>query len=289
MSATGAPEPRDLAPVDEVTLPAGPEAEQGAAAAAAVRAEKAADGGASPPPPRGVLRRLLRPQTRRVDLLVAALLAVLGFGLAVQVRSTQEEGVLTSARPQDLVQILDELSNRSDRLRQEVASLTESKQRLSSGSGASASALQEARRRTEVLGVIAGTVPAHGPGVVITISDPQGQVSASMLLDALEELRNAGAEAVELQGADGARVRVVGSTALVDERAGVRAGGVLLRPPYRFLVVGDPATLAGAMGIPGGVEDTVRNEGGSVDVQRRTDVRVTALHRLTAPRYARPQ
>lgn len=238
--------------------------------------------------PPGVLR-LLRPRARRVDLLVAVLLAVLGFGLAVQVRSTQDEGLLTSARPEDLVQILDELSNRSDRLREEVAALTESKQRLSSGSGASVSALQEAQRRTQVLGVIAGTLPAHGPGVVVTIADPQGQVSASLLLDALEELRNAGAEAVELTGAGGARVRVVGSTALVDVASGVEVDGVLLRAPYRFVVVGDPATLSGAMAIPGGVEDTVRTQGGTVDVQRKDDVVVSALHVLATPRYARPQ
>jgi len=231
---------------------------------------------------------LLRPRARRVDLLVAVLLAVLGFGLAVQVRSTQDEGVLTSARPEDLVQILDELGNRSDRLREEVASLTQSKQSLSSGSGASASALAEARRRTQVLGVIAGTLPAHGPGVIVTITDPQDQVSASLLLDALEELRNAGAEAVELRGAGGARVRVVGSTALVDDTSGVRVDGVLLRPPYRFLVVGDAGTLAGAMAIPGGVEDTVQQQGGSVVVQREVDLVVSTLHVLVTPRYARP-
>ena len=82
------------------------------------------------------LRELLRPRTRRVDLLVGLLLGVLGFALVVQVRSTQRVGVLASARQEDLVQILDELSNRSDRLRQEVASLTATKQRLTSGTGA---------------------------------------------------------------------------------------------------------------------------------------------------------
>jgi uncharacterized protein YlxW (UPF0749 family) len=237
---------------------------------------------------RGVLR-LLRPQARRVDLLVAVLLAVLGFGLAVQVRSTQDVGILTSARPEDLVQILDELGNRSDRLREEVTSLTESQQRLTSGSGASASALAEAQRRTQLLGVIAGTLPAHGPGVTVTITDPQGHVSASLLLDALEELRNAGAEAVQLGGEGGKAVRVVGSTALVDDTVGVRVDGVLLRPPYRFVVVGDALTLAGAMAIPGGVEDTVQQQGGQVSVQREQDVVVSALHALTTPRYARPQ
>jgi uncharacterized protein YlxW (UPF0749 family) len=239
------------------------------------------------------VRRLLRPQARKVDLLVAALLALLGFGIAVQVRSTQGDALLVSARPEDLVQILDELNNRGERLRDEVDSLTETQQRLTSGSDSAASALADARRRTLVLGVIAGTAPARGPGVRVTITDPESQVSASLLLDAMEELRNAGAEAMQVEGAgeSGATVavRVVASTSFVDEESGVLVDGTRLSSPYRFVVIGDPATLAGALAIPGGVEDTVRQQGGTTDVARSDEVRVSALHRLTTPHYARPQ
>lgn len=237
--------------------------------------------------------RLLRPRARRVDVLVAVLLLLLGFGLAVQVHSTRSDGLLTSARQEDLVQILDELSNRSDRLRQEVSSLNSTKARLNSGSGADEAALSEAERRTQLLGVVAGTVAATGPGVLVRITDPKTQVSASVLLDALEELRNAGAEAVELQGTGSAGtvvgVRVVAQTSLVDDPQGVIVDGTLLVAPYRFVVIGDPATLAGAMAIPGGIEDTVRQLNGSTEVTRSARVRVGALRVLAAPRYARPQ
>lgn len=243
-------------------------------------------------PPGARWSGLLRPRARRVDLAVAALLLVLGFAVVLQVRSTQTDSLLTSARPEDLVQILDELGNRSDRLRQEIATLTATRERLTSGSGADEAALVEARRRTQVLGVIAGTLAAEGPGVTVRITDPDVQVSASVLLDALEELRNAGAEAVQLEGTGPAgtvtAVRVVAQTALKDDEAGVVVDGTPLVAPYRFVVVGDPATLAGAMAIPGGVEDAVRQQGGTVQVDRRDLVRVGALRALAAPRYARP-
>lgn len=236
---------------------------------------------------------LLRPRTRRVDILVAGLLLLLGVGLAVQVRSTQKDGLLTSARPEDLVQILDELTNRSDRLRQEVASLTQTEQRLTTGSGASEAALAEAQRRTQLLGVIAGTVGATGPGVLVRITDPRAKVSASVLLDALEELRNAGAEAIQLEGTGPTgvvtAVRVVAQTALTDSERGIVVDGTSLVAPYRFVVVGDPSTLAGAMAIPGGVEDAVRQQGGSTEVTRARQVRVGALRALRTPRYARAQ
>ena len=248
--------------------------------------------GPEPAPVRRLLRTLLRPRVRRVDVAVAVLLGVLGFALAVQVRSNQGDGLLASARQEDLVQILDELSNRSDRLRQEVQSLTATRQRLSSGSGADEVALAEARSRTALLGVLAGTVTASGPGVLVRVSDPKTQVSASLLLDALEELRDAGAEAMQLEGTGVTGrvvpVRIVAASFLVDTRGGIAVDGIELSAPYRFVVVGDPGTLAGALAIPGGVEDAVRQQGGATAVTRGDLVTVSALRVLVAPRYARP-
>ena len=248
--------------------------------------------------PAGRLAWLLTPRLRRVDVAVALLLAALGFAAVVQVRSTQVDGPLATARQEDLVQILDELSNRNDRLRAEVSALESSRTELASGQDAAA--LDEARRRAQLLGVLAGTVPARGPGLLLTLTDPQGLITADVLLDTLEELRAAGAEAVQVEGpvdlsADpgtagvGESVRVVASTAFVGgEQGGVLVDGVQLYAPYRFVVVGDPETLASAVGIPGGVVANVEQRGGTALVQQRDRVAVTALRRLEPPRYARP-
>jgi uncharacterized protein YlxW (UPF0749 family) len=242
-----------------------------------------------PRAPARILGLLLRPRLRRVDLAVAALIGLLGFAVAIQVRSTQEDGLLASARQEDLVRILDDLSNRSDRLRSEVGELQAARQRLTTGTDRDRAALEEARRRSQVLGVLAGTVPAVGPGVVLTLTDPTGEVGADDLLDALEELRDAGAEAVQVEGAqDSGPVRVVASTAFLEGDGGVEVDGTLLRQPYVLTVVGDPATLAAALAIPGGVTDSVEQQGGSVGVARRDLVSVGALRPLRTPRYARP-
>lgn len=250
-----------------------------------------------PPGRPGVLGRLLRPRLRRVDLLVALLLGVLGFAAVVQVRATQQEGPLAGARQEDLVQILDDLANRNDRLRAEIGALSQARERLTSGSDGTAAALEEAQRRAQVLGVLAGTVPAEGPGISLVLSDPQGTLSADVLLDALQELRDAGAEAVQLEGPvrpgggptpQTRSVRVVASTSLVDDDAAVVVDGTLLRPPYRFAVVGDPATLASALAIPGGVVDTISGLGGRADVEQLEELVVSALRPLEVPQYAEP-
>ena len=248
-------------------------------------------------PRTGRLGRLLKPRTRRVDLLVALLLGLLGFAAVVQVRATQDEGPLAGARQEDLVQILDDLSNRNSRLRGEIGTLTQARERLTSGTDQTSAALEEAERRAQVLGVLAGTVPAEGPGVSLVLTDEERTLSADVLLDALQELRDAGAEAVQLEGpvrpgggptAQTQSVRVVASTSLLDDDEGVVVDGALLRPPYRFAVVGDPGTLSSALGIPGGVVDTVAELGGRADVTELDSVVISALRPLDEPQYAEP-
>jgi uncharacterized protein YlxW (UPF0749 family) len=233
-----------------------------------------------------------------VEVAVAVLLAGLGFAAAIQVRSTQESGVLVGARQEDLVQLLDELSNRNERLRSEIATLEQTRREITTGSDRSAAALEEARRRTQLLGVLAGTVPARGPGLRLTIADPENRMTAEVMLNTLEELRAAGAEAIQLEGparsgdesAPGQdRVRVVASTSFVDgDQGGIEVDGTLLEPPYRFTVVGDPDTIETALRVPGGAVAVVEQRGGRVAIDTSDDVLVGALRTLTTPRYARP-
>lgn len=227
------------------------------------------------------LLEMLRPRASRGQAVAALLLAVLGFALAVQLRSTQEQG-LSSLRQQDLVRILDDVSERSQRLQTEVNELEATKQELAANRGTSA--IEEARKRADTLAILAGTAPAEGPGIELTIFDPQGGVQASRLLDAVQELRDAGAEAIQLGS-----VRVVASTYFVDTAAGIQVDGVAMSPPYRLLVIGDTRSLSSTLDIPGGILEVLRqNDQADALVAPRDLIKITALHVTTAPQYASP-
>ena len=65
--------------------------------------------------------------------------------------------------------------------------------------------------------------------------------------------------------------------------------GTLLQTPYRVSVIGNPDTLASALGIPGGALDTLQAQRGvSVEVQRSAKVDIPALPSTPAFRVARP-
>lgn len=221
----------------------------------------------------------------RPQIAIAALCGLLAFGVVTQVHATSATGGLATARPDDLLGILSDLGNRADRLRADIADLEQSEQRLQNGSGDAEAALREARARVRTLGILTGTVPARGPGIVLTVADPRGEVSADVLVDALQELRDAGAEAIQLSG-----VRVVASTSIVDDPGGgIEVDGTRVTAPYRFAVIGDSSTLAGALGIPGGVVDTVDGRpGATATIVPSPRITITALRALQPPRYARP-
>src|SRR3954465_13610554 len=194
-------------------------------------------------------RRLLiavRSKPTRGKLAVAEMGGLLAFALVTQVHATAKGGGLQAARVDALLGIFSDLDNRGDRLRAEIGDVQSREQRLRNGSGQNAAALREARDRLRVLGVLTGTVAARGPGVVLVVDDPRGKVRADTLVDAIEELRDAGAEAMQLSG-----VRVVADTSIVDAGgAGVVVDGHRVAPPYRLFARGDRPPPRGGEGVP---------------------------------------
>jgi uncharacterized protein YlxW (UPF0749 family) len=219
---------------------------------------------------------------------IAVLLLLLGFALVVQLKSRNSDADLASARPEDLVRILSDLDAQQTRLRNEINDLEDTKRQLDSGTQGQAAALADARKRADELGILAGTLPAEGPGLQLDFVAGGEPVRSETILDAVEELRGAGAEAMQISGSGGGLVRIVAPTYFVDEAGGLRVDGTVLAAPYRVTVIGDPQTMLTALNIPGGVVDTVRQHGGTVSVNQADPVRVTALHAPVDLKHARP-
>ena len=70
-------------------------------------------------------------------------------------------------------------------------------QRLRDAGTNGPAARAEAQSQADGLGILTGTVAATGPGVIVTITDPKHGLKAEDLLDVVEELRGAGAEAIQ--------------------------------------------------------------------------------------------
>jgi uncharacterized protein YlxW (UPF0749 family) len=140
-------------------------------------------------------------------------------------------------------------------------------------------AVTEAKRRANALAQLAGTQKLAGSGIQVTITR---NLTATTLLDAIQELRDAGATGIEISDRDLA-VRVVANTWFADTETGVSVSGTELHLPIFIKVVGDSAVLSPALRIPGGLVDTVQSGGGRVVITEMPDVEINATVPLQMP------
>jgi uncharacterized protein YlxW (UPF0749 family) len=236
--------------------------------------------------PRGFLGVLRRGRTV-FGALALLLCLLLGVAIATQVRQTNSGDSLDTARPADLLVLLDSLRQREATLSTEVAELQRSLNALQASGSSDQAAIQNAQERLAALSILIGTVAATGPGVTVRIEDPGPGVAPQAMLDVLDELRAAGAEAIQIS--DGQQsVRAGVDTWIVGAPGALIVDGKTLIPPYSVVAIGDPPTLAAAMNIPGGAVDSVKRVGGTMSVQQGDKVDITVLRQPKPRQYAQP-
>lgn len=230
------------------------------------------------------VQSLVRPG--RGQIVAAVILLIFGMGGVMQIRANTEDETYSSARREDLIQLLDGLTQESRRLEGEIVELERTRNQLQSGADTSEVARKEAEKRVSVLSVLAGTVPAHGPGVRMRISDPQGKVSADLLLDAVEEFRDAGAEVIEFDDS----VRVVASSWFGSGPNGLMVDGKTISTPIVIEVIGNPHSLEEAARFRGGLVSEITSDkvGGQVVIEQVSEVQIESLHDPAEPQYAQP-
>lgn len=217
---------------------------------------------------------------------VAVVTAVVGFLVVGQLQGEGERfrQPLEAESEEDLTRILASLNAEADALREELGTLRLQLAELRSTSERDAAATRTAAEQLAALQVLAGTTPVEGPGIVVVLHDPARAVRYDVLIDIVQELRDAGAEAIAVNG------RRVGVSSYFAERGGqIVLDGEELREPYEVAAIGHSATLDGGLKIPGGAVDAASAvRGVSVDVRRRTRVELPALAAPPTLDVARP-
>ncbi len=230
-------------------------------------------------------RRLLiamTPRLTRAQVLTALLLGLLGFAIVVQLQLSQKDE-LAGLRQSELINLLDEVTRRTDVLETEERRLTDLVNELQSGRNSQETAQRAAEQNAEVQGILSGRLPAVGPGVRITIHEGDMPVRSQVLFNVLEELRNAGAEAIEVNG-----VRLIASSYFSEDGDLVQVDGIPITSPFVWVAIGDPDTIQPALEIPGGAMPQVRSADATAEVERLDEAEVSATTEPSEPRFARP-
>ncbi|MEA2640060.1 MAG: hypothetical protein QOF51_1454 [Chloroflexota bacterium] len=192
---------------------------------------------------------------------------LLGLGLVTQFR-TYHTVAKSELSPADEALVIGDLVDGNGSLRREVGELQDKLAQY--GQPGSAASVGAMRTERDQLQIAVGATSVQGPGVEMAVS---GYVRTDELVDLINELRNAGAEAVGVNGR-----RLTARSVFISGPGGYSLDGVQVTPPFRFSAIGLPATLETALLRKGGVVALLRAYYPSltIDVVRRDLVQLPA-------------
>jgi uncharacterized protein YlxW (UPF0749 family) len=196
----------------------------------------------------------------RSQLTVAAVAAILGLLIVVQLRGQAGGSELQSKSAQELTQIVARQNTENDGLAAEVSTLQNQLAELRADQATGATSVDQIPSELGRIRAWTGLDPIAGRGVEITIS---GEIDAAAVDDLLNELRNAGAEAIAIED-----IRVIARTSVSGVPGSLDVDGYLLHDPLTVRAIGRPETLVGSRTRVGGIiaQLSATNPAATVDV-----------------------
>ena len=220
----------------------------------------------------------------RSQLSMAAVAFVLGLLVVVQLRTQTGGSALEALSTQDLTSLVANLNSQNDRLRTEVGTLQNQLDELRANQATGATSIGQIESDLGRVRAWTGLDPVSGRGVTITVSGP---IEANAVEDLLNELRNAGAEAIAIGD-----IRVVAKTTVSGPPGSLDVDGFLLGNPFRIRVIGKPETLVGSLTRAGGIiaQLAATDPSSTLDVEATQDqMLLPASKRNLVPDHGHPR
>ncbi len=218
----------------------------------------------------------------RGQLAVALVLMLLGFLVVTQARSQAQGQALAQLSVQDLTELVANVTARNNQLRAEVSTLQQQQRALETSVQRGETSTSQMRSDLTHILAWSGAVGVVGAGIQVTVTGP---LPATALGQLMNELRNAGAEAISVNG-----VRIVTGVVAGGEPGQLTIGGKAVGGPLVIDAVGQPETLAGSLSRVGGIiaQLAAQFPGVGVQVVPEDRVSVPATDRNLAPALGRP-
>jgi uncharacterized protein YlxW (UPF0749 family) len=219
----------------------------------------------------------------RSQITIAVVALILGLLVVIQLRSQAESSGLAQLSSQDLTILVANLNARNDQLRREGSSLEMELAKLTDNQSRGDVSIDEITADLERVRAYAGLDPVGGPGVMISI---RGAIDGAGVEELINELRNAGAEAIATGG-----VRVVAGVVVTGPPGGAQVDDVALGDAFELLAIGAPDKLTGSLTRSGGViaQLAATQEDVVVTVTPVDRIELPATTRTLVPAHGQPR
>jgi uncharacterized protein YlxW (UPF0749 family) len=174
--------------------------------------------------------------------IVAGLLGILAVG---QFRGQAGAPALAGLSATDLTQLIANLTAGNDELRAEITDLGDQASHLATAHDRGETTVDELTGDLARIRAWAGLSPVSGQGIAITV---RGQIGGDGVEDLLNELRNAGAEAISVDG-----VRIVTGVVVAGAPGALSVENNAIGDAFEIRAIGSPQILTGTLTRTGGV------------------------------------
>ena len=221
---------------------------------------------------------------RRNGRLAMTLVTVLlGFLVVVQLRSQASDAGLASLSAQDLTVLVANLTTRNDQLREEITELDRQRRAVADAVERGDSSAGQIRSDLNRVRAWAGLLPVKGPGVRVIVDGP---ISGEAIAGLLNELRNAGAEAIAVGD-----IRVVVGVVVTGPTGGPMIDGRAAARPIEITAIGQQESITGSLTRAGGPIALlgVNHPDVTVTVSAEPELFLPATTRSLVPQLGRPR
>jgi uncharacterized protein YlxW (UPF0749 family) len=221
----------------------------------------------------------MRSRVAQLSLFGVALL--IGILLVGQLRSQARPTEISTLSAQELSLLVDTLSDRNRELRTGLADIRETlrEYRVAGSQGQSALdvGLEDLRRIT----AFGGLAAVEGQGIVLEV---EGDLDAIALNDLLNELRNAGAEALAVDD-----IRITHRSVAVQGPTSLLIDGIEVGSSFNLSAIGSPDGLLATIERPGGIIAQLQQFiDASIVARQSTEIRLPATTVSLEPQVAQP-
>lgn len=176
---------------------------------------------------------------------VAVVAAILGILVVGQLRGQAGVPGLSALSATELTQLIANLTTRNEQLRTEISGLARQENNLVEARNRGETTVGELASDLARIRAWAGLTAVSGQGIAITVTGPIGGDGIEELIN---ELRNAGAEAISVGG-----LRVVAGTVVAGAPGALSVENEALGDAFEIRAIGSPQILTGTLTRTGGV------------------------------------
>ena len=231
---------------------------------------------------------------KKTEIMILAIMCfILTIGIMVQINTVKNNGTtvgLSQTESNLKTQVL-RMKEKYENQYQELEKAEEELEKVRQVATNNNTELLEIQDKIKKYNLIIGNTDVKGTGVMVTLKDGETAISsldtenlivhAENVLSVVNELKNAGAEAISINGQ-----RVVNTTAIPCDGNVIVVNGTKISTPIVITAIGYPELLT-TLNRPGGTLEYFTSLGKNVEMKKYTSVKVPKYTGVMAFKYAK--